>query len=120
MMGLYYKHPCIIHNIIENKLIKKNDTYVMDYNNLEELFKKGHKVMILCSPHNPVGRIWTYDEISQVVTLAKKYNVFLIIDEIHSDINISNKKFVSGADFIEGYDNLAICNAPSKAFKKFP
>ena len=102
--------------IIENKLIKQNDTYFMDYDNLEKLFKEGYKVMILCSPHNPVGRIWTNEEIQKVFALAKQYNVFLIVDEIHSDLNITTNKFISGADFINEYDNMAICNAPSKAF----
>ena len=102
--------------IIENKLIKQNDTYFMDYDNLEKLFKEGYKVMILCSPHNPVGRIWTNEEIQKIFALAKQYNVFLIVDEIHSDLNITTNKFISGADFINEYDNMAICNAPSKAF----
>ena len=102
--------------IIENKLIKTNDTYVMDYDNLEELFKTGYKVLILCSPHNPVGRIWHYEEIEKVVMLAKKYNVFVVFDEIHSDLNITKRKFVSGGMFANLYDNIAICNAPSKAF----
>ncbi len=102
--------------IIENKLIKKDDTYIMDYDNLEERFKEGYKVMILCSPHNPVGRIWTKEEIEKVIILAKKYNVFVIIDEIHSDLNMGVRKFTSGADFVNIYDNLAICNAPSKTF----
>ena len=71
--------------IIENKLKKIDDTYQMDFNNLEELFKSGYKVMILCSPHNPVGRIWDKEEIEKVVNLAKKYDVFLMVDEIHRD-----------------------------------
>ena len=102
--------------IIENKLIKKDNTYFMDYDNLEELFKKGYKTMILCSPHNPVGRIWNDDEIKNIFELAKKYNVFVIIDEIHSDLNISKKKFISAIDYYKLYDNIAVCNAPSKAF----
>lgn len=102
--------------IIENKLVRVNDTYEMNFKDLEDKFKEGHKVMILCSPHNPVGRIWSKDDILKVVSLAKKYNVFLIIDEIHSDLNISNKIFTSGIDFVDLYDNIAVCNAPSKAF----
>ena len=102
--------------IIENKLKKIDDTYQMDFNNLEELFKSGYKVMILCSPHNPVGRIWDKEEIEKVVNLAKKYDVFLIVDEIHSDLNISGKKFISAIDYINNYEKIVICNAPSKAF----
>ena len=102
--------------IIENKLIKQDDTYIMDYENLEKLFQSGYKVMILCSPHNPVGRIWKKEERKKVIELAKKYNVFLIIDEIHSDLNITKNKFTSGIDFINEYNNFVICNAPSKTF----
>lgn len=103
-------------NIIENKLIRKEDTYIMDLNNLEKLFKQGHKVLILCSPHNPVGRMWSEEELSKVACLAKKYNVYVISDEIHSDINITDRTFKSMIDFTEIHDHLFVCNAPSKAF----
>lgn len=102
--------------IIENKLIKTFDSYQIDYQNLEKLFQEGHKVLILCSPHNPIGRIWKKEEIEKVIEIAKKYSAFVIFDEIHSDINITNNKFVSGIDFVKLYDNIAVCNAPSKAF----
>lgn len=102
--------------IVENKLIKDVDTYHINFDNLEKLFIEGHKVLILCSPHNPVGRIWDKEEIEKVISLAKKYNAFVIIDEIHSDLNVSNKKFTSGIDFVNEYDNIVVCNAPSKAF----
>lgn len=117
---VYHTFHHVINNnnrkIIENKLIKQDDTYVMDYENLEELFKLGHKVMILCSPHNPVGRIWSREEIRKVIEIAKKYNAFVIADEIHSDLNITDHKFNSAANYLTEYENLAICNAPSKAF----
>lgn len=117
---VYHTFHHVINNlnrkIVENKLLRLNDTYCMNLDDLEKKFIEGHKVMILCSPHNPVGRIWSHDEIEEVLSLAKKYNVFVIIDEIHSDINITNNKFTSGLDFVDLYDNIAICNAPSKAF----
>lgn len=103
-------------NIVENKLIRKNDTYFIDYDNLECLFKQGHRYLILCSPHNPVGRMWTYEEIESIILLAKKYDVFLIVDEIHSDLNINDRPFVSATRFLSIYDKMAICNAPSKTF----
>lgn len=117
---VYHTFHHVINNnnriIIENKLKRINDSYEIDYDNLDALFARGHKVMILCSPHNPVGRIWSKEEISKVIEIAKKHNAFVIIDEIHSDLNISDKKFVSGVDFANIYENIAICNAPSKAF----
>lgn len=102
--------------IITNKLINNNNYYEMDYDNLEKLFKEGHKVLILCSPHNPVGRIWKKEELKKVIVLAKKYDAYVIIDEIHSDLNITDYKFNSACDFIDIYDKIVICNAPSKAF----
>lgn len=102
--------------IIENKLIRNHDTYVMDYENLEQLFKSGYKVMILCSPHNPVGRMWTKEELEKVKNLAIKYDAIIISDEIHSDINITNRLFFSMISFTDIHHNLYVCNAPSKAF----
>jgi len=117
---VYHTFHYLINNtkreIIENKLIRNGDTYQIDFEDLERKFFLGYKVMILCSPHNPVGRIWSSDEIKKVLELAKKYDVFVIIDEIHSDLNITDKKFTSGLDFVDLYDKIAICNAPSKAF----
>lgn len=117
---VYHTFHHVVNNlerkIVENKLLRLNDTYCMNLDDLEKKFIEGHKIMILCSPHNPVGRIWSHEEIKEVLSLAKKYNVFVIIDEIHSDINITDNKFTSGLDFVDFYDNIAICNAPSKAF----
>lgn len=101
---------------IENKLIRRDDTYVMDYDNLESLFKQGYKTMILCSPHNPVGRIWDKEDLNKIFALVKKYNVFLIVDEIHSDLNIFGKRFISAIDYVNEYNNFVVCNAPSKTF----
>lgn len=117
---VYHTFHHVINNInrtiIENKLIRTGDTYQIDYQDLERKFALGYKVLILCSPHNPVGRIWSSNEIEKVLKLAKKYDAFVIIDEIHSDLNITENKFTSGLDFVELYDKIAVCNAPSKAF----
>ena len=63
-----------------------------------------------------INKILGKEEVEKVISLAKKYNVFVIIDEIHSDLIVGDRKFVSGADFINEYKNIAICNAPSKTF----
>lgn len=102
--------------IIYNDLILKDNQYKIDFKDLENKFKEGHKVLILCSPHNPVGRIWNDEELSQLINLAKKYHVFIISDEIHSDINITNRPFISLLKYQTIYDKIFIVNAPSKAF----
>lgn len=102
--------------IIHNPLINKDGIYKMDLVDLEKQFQKGSKILILCSPHNPVGRIWDEDELASVVKLANKYQVTVISDEIHSDLSPSGKPFVSMAKYAKDLPNLYICNAPSKAF----
>src|SRR6185312_7553318 len=67
-------------------LQKQNDTYVIDFEHLEKQFQQGVKLMLLCSPHNPIGRVWTKEELVQLGSLCTKYNVIIVADEIHSDI----------------------------------
>ena len=61
--------------------------YRIDFDDLEaKMARNDVKGMILCSPHNPVGRIWTKEELLKIVTLAKKYDKWIISDEIHCDL----------------------------------
>lgn len=101
--------------VIENTLIHEDNYYKMDFEDLENEFKKGIKILILCSPHNPIGRVWDKSEISQLVNLCKKYDVLLISDEVHADF-IWDKEFVSVGKFIDVYDNIVICTSPGKTF----
>lgn len=73
--------------LVENPLIYKNLTYQIDFLDLEEkLAQPENQVMLLCSPHNPTGRVWTKAELEKIVSLCQKYQVFLIVDEIHMDV----------------------------------
>ncbi|MFP4478283.1 MAG: MalY/PatB family protein [Candidatus Izemoplasmatales bacterium] len=111
--------PVIEHNnrkIIENPLIIKQGYYEMDFNHLESLFKEGIKTFILCNPHNPVGRVWTEEEIKTLVDLAKKYDVLLISDEIHSDIIMPSYTFTTLAKYFKQYEKIIVISAPTKVF----
>lgn len=76
----------------KNCLKQTENGWEMDYEDLENAFKEGARVLLMCSPHNPVGRIWTRDELQRVVDLAKKYDVQLICDEIHADLELPGYK----------------------------
>ncbi len=102
--------------VIENKLYVYDLVYRMDFTDLEEWFLSGIKTIIICSPHNPVGRVWNRRELSQLVELCKKYQVLIIADEIHSDIIMKGKKFISLASFFNVYNNIIIISAPTKTF----
>ena len=103
--------------LVRNSLILENGNYVMDYEDLEKKFKDGVKMFFLCSPHNPVGRVWKKDELEKVAELALKYNVLVIADEIHSDIIMPGNKHIPFASLGEDVaKNTITCMAPSKTF----
>lgn len=72
--------------VVENPLRCQDGRYTMDYEDLENKLKAGAKVMLLCSPHNPVGRVWEPEELRKVGELCLKYKVPVISDEIHFDL----------------------------------
>ncbi len=103
--------------LIFNQLIEKNGRYEMDFNQLEEQFRNGVKMLFLCHPHNPVGRAWRRDELELLAEMAVKYGVMVISDEIHSDLVLFGRKHVPLASLGKEISDLTItCVAPSKTF----
>jgi cystathionine beta-lyase len=100
-----------------NPLIEVDGSYVMDYDDLEQHFAAGAKVLILCSPHNPAGRVWRRDELLKVSELAEKYGVVVLADEIHGDMCLYDNKMVSYATLSkEAARHSITLTAPSKTF----
>lgn len=104
--------------IFNSSLVYENGDYVMDYEDLEQKFAdETVKGMILCSPHNPVGRVWTVDELRRLTDIAKKYGKWIISDEIHMDLTrkgIVHTPLLKAAP--EYADHIVVCTAPSKTF----
>ncbi len=71
--------------LVMNPLIETESGWQMDFSDLEDKFSQGVKMMILCSPHNPIGRVWTQEELEKVIELANRYHVIIVSDEIHAD-----------------------------------
>lgn len=117
---VYNMFYCLIEKankrVVENKLIEEDGYYKMDFDNLEYLFTQGNKIMILCSPHNPVGRVYKEEELKKLVLLAKKYDVYLLSDEIHADIILNDNQFISLMTYYDIYQNIIVFHAPSKTF----
>jgi cystathionine beta-lyase len=103
--------------LVGSQLILKNGRYTMDFVDLEEKFAGGVKMMILCNPHNPVGRVWARDELEQLAQLCLTYGVLVISDEIHSDLIFEGYRHIP---FLSLAPELAaqaiVCTAPSKTF----
>ncbi|MEN2768339.1 MalY/PatB family protein [Ornithinibacillus xuwenensis] len=104
-------------NIIKNPLVRKDNTYVIDFNDLESKFQQGVKAFILCNPHNPVGKVWNKEELEEIARLCLKYNVLILSDEIHCDLTFPNHNHIPIASLSEEIANCTItCMAPSKTF----
>lgn len=103
--------------IVANPLQLINGNYQMNFEDMEQQLKTGKvKLILLCNPHNPIGRVWTKEELNQVVQLANQYNVRIISDEIHSDIVYSNANFNSIASFSDSRQHIAVLGSPAKTF----
>lgn len=104
--------------VVNNGLVVADDTYRMNLTELEELAADpANKLMVLCSPHNPVGRVWTKEELTAVAEICLKYDVMLVTDEIHSDIVYEGYRHYPLLSLDKRYeDHFILLNAPSKTF----
>ena len=101
--------------IISSSLKNINGKYEIDFEDFEKKCREA-KIFLLCSPHNPVGKVWIEKELAKIIEICKKNNVFIISDEIHMDI-VYNKKHIPivslGKDYLE---NIVLCTSASKTF----
>ena len=99
-------------------LLQEDGRYTIDFHDLEEKMKQNHaRLFLLCSPHNPVGRVWTEEELVKIAELCRKHQVILLADEIHCDFIFKGSRFVSCGTLDKKYlENLVICTSPSKTF----
>lgn len=103
--------------IVENQLLENDGNYTMDLEDLEEIFRSGVKVFIFCSPHNPVGRVWSREELLALGDLVVKYNVTVLSDEIWADLVFHSNKHIPLASLSPEIANQVITfMAPSKTF----
>ncbi|WP_373943242.1 aminotransferase class I/II-fold pyridoxal phosphate-dependent enzyme [Polaribacter sejongensis] len=103
--------------VIHNKLKVVAGQYQMDFEDMERKLKTlNMKAILLCNPHNPVGRVWTKPELQKLVDLANKYNVTIISDEIHSGIVYSKSQFNSIASLTNSENHITVLGSPAKTF----
>lgn len=103
--------------LITSELIDTNGNYTIDFNDFEEkIIKNNVKMFILCSPHNPVGRVWRFDELNNLLSICKKHNVFVISDEIHQDFVFSDNAHIPSLN-IDGFQDMIVTlTAATKTF----
>ncbi|MBU5437940.1 pyridoxal phosphate-dependent aminotransferase [Tissierella sp. MSJ-40] len=103
--------------ILTNPLRHNGEKYIMDYNDLEKKIDNDTKLMLLCSPHNPTGRVWAKDELEKLGEICLKNNIIIVSDEIHSDLIFKGHKHTTIASISEELAmNTITLMAPSKTF----
>lgn len=104
--------------LVVNPLILKNGRYEMDFADMERKIADNRvKMLLLCSPHNPVGRVWTKEELLRVGEICQKHGVLVVSDEIHADFTYAGHTHRVFASVKSEFADFTItCTAPSKTF----
>lgn len=104
--------------LVESPLVNDGGTYTLDFDDLRrKTADPGVKMLLLCNPHNPVGRVWTADELRQVAEICAANGVLIVSDEIHCELAFDGHRYVPfGSLSPEIMDNAIVCVSPSKSF----
>jgi cystathionine beta-lyase len=119
---VYYPFFSAVQNngrqLLTNQLKYENKRYIIDFEDFEEKAKDPlAKIFILCSPHNPVGRVWEENELKKMGEICLENDVLVISDEIWHDLILSGNKHIVFSNISEEFANKSIiCTAPSKTF----
>lgn len=105
-------------NLLENNLIYKDGSYKIDFDDLEAKASNSKtKLLLISSPHNPVGRVWKKKELVKIAEICSKHQVMVVSDEIHADLVFENHKHIPFASIAANYDLLSVtCGSPCKTF----
>ncbi len=118
---VYYPFAaCVRDNerkLVENQLVYADGRYSIDFEDFErKIVENDVKMFLLCSPHNPVGRVWTKEELLRLGDICLAHNVIVVSDEIHSDFVYQGRHTVFASLRPEYEQNCIVCTAPSKTF----
>ena len=119
---VYYPFREVIEDngrkFVNSQLHYENGKYTIDFTDFEKKIEDNNvKVFLLCSPHNPAGRVWTKEELTRMGDICLKHNVIILDDEIHCDFVYAPHHFTSFLALDEKYrNNLVVFNSPSKTF----
>jgi cystathionine beta-lyase len=118
---VFYDFKLIIsthkRKLVKNPLKLQDNRYSMDFEDLEaKAADPRNKLLILCNPHNPIGRIWSREELSTLADICARHDVFIISDEIHGDIAYDNKYTPLASISAQVASNCATCISPVKSF----
>ncbi len=102
--------------VVECPMVLNNGRYEMDFDSYDDILDGSEKMVVLCSPHNPGGRVWSREELEQVAEFARKHDLILVSDEIHHDIVMPGQKHTAMALIDNIEDRLVMMTATTKTF----
>ena len=102
--------------LIQNPLKLDSGRYTIDFDHLEQCAGQGAKLLMLCSPHNPVGRVWFEDELLKILEIAHRHDLIILSDEIHHDLIFPEARHIPLQVLAGGAANIVTAVAPSKTF----
>jgi cysteine-S-conjugate beta-lyase len=102
--------------LIENPLILVDGVYYIDFEHLERCAADGAKMLLFCSPHNPVGRVWSKAELEKLLVITRRYDLTILSDEIHADLIYPDEQHTTLAMLANDSDRIITTIAPSKTF----
>lgn len=102
--------------IVTSRLLEQDSTYEIDFDDFEKKLQQGVKAFILCSPHNPGGKVWSKEDLTKIASLCQQYNVLVVSDEIHSDLVFKPAKHIPILSVAEDPNNVITFFAPTKTF----
>lgn len=104
--------------VVESRLVYKDGAYAIDFADFERKAAEEHvKLFILCSPHNPIGRVWTVEELRRLGDICRKHGIYVVSDEIHCDFTLPGHPHHVFLDAVpELMERAIVCTAPSKTF----
>jgi cystathionine beta-lyase len=102
--------------LVPNPLKLKDGRYTIDFDHLEQCAAEGARLLILCSPHNPVGRVWSREELGRILDIARRHGLIVLADEIHADLVYPGIKHTALATLAMDGDAIITAVAPSKTF----
>ncbi|SDJ63189.1 MalY/PatB family protein [Salimicrobium halophilum] len=105
-------------HIVKNQLTFDGERYEIDFDDFEQKIEKNNvSLFILCSPHNPIGRVWTKEELQKMADICLKHGVTILSDEIHADLVLGENEHTSIASLSEDIDEATVtCYSPTKTF----
>jgi cysteine-S-conjugate beta-lyase len=102
--------------LLNNELINNNGYYQIDFDHLENCAQQGAKLLMLCTPHNPVGRVWKESELERILEISREYNLIILSDDIHCDLVYSGNRHKILQTLAKEEDKIITAIAPSKSF----